>query len=228
MAGKRMRWGLGLLAWAGLMGTAAAHLGQGSLSLVGGEKFTVGQLVNVSFLQKERHSGKYNLNFSKDAGKTWTAVAANWTSPSGDGVTVTYKWTVPNAVTTQGRFQVCQLAGACTDPDYGLVSGNFTVAAPGTSVAPGEHGAYFAPAMRFSAESGSLEVTFGIEEGARVSLQAFDAQGKLLAVLLDEPREAGYHHLSLFSNRLQGIKGHVVFQLRAGPAMLGEMRARPN
>ncbi|HKP97327.1 MAG TPA: hypothetical protein VJ385_16385 [Fibrobacteria bacterium] len=93
------------------------------------------------------------------------------------------------------------------------------------SAAP-EHAAYFAPTLRFDADAGSLEVTFGIEEGARVSLHAFDAQGKLLAVMLDAKRDAGFHHLSLFSNRLQGYQGRVVFQLRAGRSVLAETRMR--
>jgi hypothetical protein len=88
-------------------------------------------------------------------------------------------------------------------------------------------GAYFAPAMRFDANAGSLEVTFGIEEGARVSLLAYDSQGKVLATLFDAEQASGYHHLSLFCNRLQGYQGHVIFQLRAGQDVLGEMRARP-
>ncbi|MDB5104039.1 MAG: hypothetical protein JWP91_1728 [Fibrobacteres bacterium] len=206
-------------------GLGAAHIGQGSLSIVGGEKYAVGQAVKVSFLQKERHTGKYDLNFSKDNGKTWTPVAANWTSPSGDGVTVTYNWTVPNAATAQGRFQVCQLAGSCTDPDYGIVSGAFTVAAA-SAVIPADNGAYFAPAMRFDAEAGGLDVSFGLEERARLTLYAYDTRGKLLATLLDEFQAAGYHHLSLFSNRLQGMQGHVIFQLRSGSAVLAEMRSQ--
>ena len=97
----------------------------------------------------------------------------------------------------------------------------------GYAAASSEHGAYFAPSMRFDADAGNLEVTFGIEESARISLQAFDTQGKLLATLLDGNQGTGFHHLSLFSNRLQGYQGHVIFQLRAGPSVLAEMRVRP-
>ncbi len=94
------------------------------------------------------------------------------------------------------------------------------------AAASADHGAYFAPAMRFDADAGSLEVTFGIEEAARLSLSAFDSQGKLLAILLDENQGSGFHHLSLFSNRLQGYQGHVVFQLRDGQSILAETRTR--
>lgn len=87
-----------------------------------------------------------------------------------------------------------------------------------------DQGAYFAPFMRFDPDAGNLDVTFGIDQAARISLQAFDTQGKLLAILLDVNEGSGFHQLSLFSNRLQGYKGHVVFQLRAGGAMLAETR----
>jgi hypothetical protein len=99
--------------------------------------------------------------------------------------------------------------------------------AAGPMAAPADHGAYFAPSMRFDAGAGSLEVTFGIEEGARVSLLAFDTQGKLLATLLDGHQGSGFHHLSLFSNRLQGYQGRVIFRLQAGQAVLAETHSRP-
>ena len=92
--------------------------------------------------------------------------------------------------------------------------------------AASEHAAYFAPTLRFDAAAGNLEVTFGLEEGARVSLHAFDSQGKLLAVMLDAKQETGFHHLSLFSNRLQGFQGRVIFKLQAGQSVLAEIRSR--
>jgi hypothetical protein len=105
--------------------------------------------------------------------------------------------------------------------------GTNPAAAAGPMAAPADHGAYFAPSMRFDAGAGSLEVTFGIEEGARVSLLAFDTQGKLLTTLLDGNQGSGFHHLSLFSNRLQGYQGRVIFRLQAGQAVLAETHSRP-
>jgi hypothetical protein len=124
---------------------------------------------------------------------------------------------------------IAGMAGAA-DVAPGLLAlngGTNAMAGANSSVAPADHGAYFAPSLRFDAAVGSLEVTFGIEEGARVSLHAFDTRGKLLAILLDGSQGAGFHHLSLFSNRLQGYQGHVIFQLRAGQALLAETRSRP-
>ncbi len=95
--------------------------------------------------------------------------------------------------------------------------------APGSERSPAG-GAWFAPTLKM--QGGSVEVTFGMDEGARVSLVAFDAQGRALATLLDAPQPSGYHHLSMFSNRLQGQDGRVYFQLRAGNAVLAELRPR--
>jgi hypothetical protein len=98
-------------------------------------------------------------------------------------------------------------------------------AAPASASSPSaDQGAYFAPFMRFDAAAGNLDVTFGIDQGARIILQAYNTQGKLLAILMDRNQGAGFHHLSLFSNHLQGYKGHVVFQLRAGQSVLAETR----
>lgn len=99
-----------------------------------------------------------------------------------------------------------------------------SAAALSASGSASDQGAYFAPFMRFDSGAGNLDVTFGIDQAARISLQAFDTQGKLLANLLDVNEGSGFHHLSLFSNRLQGYQGHVIFQLRAGNAMLAETR----
>lgn len=101
--------------------------------------------------------------------------------------------------------------------------------AVGTALAGGdrsgtEHEAWFSPTLRW--EGGSLDVTFGMDEAAQVSLLAFDAQGRALATLVEGPQPAGYHHLSLFSNRLQSLDGRAYFQLRAGNRVLAELRPR--
>ena len=67
-------------------------------------------------------------------------------------------------------------------------------------------GAYFAPFIRFDSDAGNLDVTFGIDQAARISLQAFDTQGKLLANLLDADEGSGFHQLSL-SQPASGLSG---------------------
>jgi hypothetical protein len=87
-----------------------------------------------------------------------------------------------------------------------------------------DHGAWFAPTLRW--EGGSVEVAFGMDEAARVSLVAYDAQGRALATLVDRPQPAGYHRMSVFSNDLQCREGRIFFRLRAGDDVLAELRPR--
>lgn len=104
-----------------------------------------------------------------------------------------------------------------------LISGSALLAT--AAVASVGESPWFAPSMRFEPSQGSLEVTFGMDESSHVTLQAFDTRGKLLATLVDGTQAAGFHHLSLFSNRLQGHSGKVVFQLRSGNTVLAESRS---
>jgi len=97
-------------------------------------------------------------------------------------------------------------------------------AVAGSDLSGSDHGAWFSPTLR--SEGGSVEVTFGMDEAAQVSLLAFDAQGRSLATLLDKQQTAGYHHLSVFSNSLQGMDGRAYFQLRVGGQVLAEIRPR--
>jgi hypothetical protein len=97
-------------------------------------------------------------------------------------------------------------------------------AVAGSDLAGSDHGAWFSPTLR--CDQGSVEVTFGMDEAAQVSLVAYDAQGRVLATLLDKQQSAGYHHLSVFSNRLQGMDGGAYFQLRVGGQVLAEIRPR--
>lgn len=102
-----------------------------------------------------------------------------------------------------------------------LILGTATLAAASNTL----NSAWFAPSLQFEPSQGSLEVTFGMDDAGKVSLLAFDTRGKLLATLLDGNQGSGYHHLSLFSNRLQGHSGKVVFQLRSGNTVLAESRS---
>ncbi|MDB5051245.1 MAG: hypothetical protein JWO30_4316 [Fibrobacteres bacterium] len=197
---------------------AAAHLEQGSLSIHGGETFTVGQIVKVTLVQTVGHNnGKYDFYFSKNNGTAWTEIIGNFQGPKEDGATVTYNWTVPNSVTAQGMFRACQLAGGeCTDPIYILKSGAFTVVAAGTGIGAVGTASATAPSMTYSPETRSLETSFELSSAEKVTLQVFDARGQVLATLLDGSQEAGVHHLSLFSNALDAASGHLMFKLTVG------------
>jgi len=197
---------------------ASAQVQPGSLSIKGGETFTVGQVVDVSLIQTLGHNnGKYDFYYSKDNGTKWTEIIGNYQGPKEDGATVTYKWTVPNAVTTQGMFRACEMAGGeCLDPAYILKSGAFSIVPVGTGLNQAGSKTGSAPSMSYATETRSLETSFELGAAQKVTLQAFDGRGRLLATLLDGRREAGIHHLSLFSNRLETVSGQVLFRLTLG------------
>jgi hypothetical protein len=198
---------------------AHAHLKQGSLYPKGGESFAIGQKVTIAWVQTQGHDGLYDLYFSKNAGTSWSEFAGHWQGPKGDGDSVKYEWTVPaNSATTQGVIRVCQLAGGeCKDAVYILKSGNFTIT---TASAVEAQAPQAAGKLDFDAATGSLAVAFTLASASRVSLQAFDSQGRLLATLLDAEQAAGEHALSLFSNRLASMHGAVAFKLAWGGASL--------
>lgn len=195
-----------------------AHLKSGSLSIKGGESFTVGEKVTVTFVQTVGHNdGRFDFYFSKNGGTSWTEFAAKWPGPKGDNETISYVWTVPNSETTIGQFRACQLAGGeCTDANYILKSGNFTIKAAGAGVEPGARA--LTPALEFAREGVTAE--FNLPTAGRVTLQAFDASGRVLATLVDAEKAAGDHRLSLFSNRLQQASGNVVLKLTFGAESL--------
>jgi hypothetical protein len=81
--------------------------------------------------------------------------------------------------------------------------------------------------LEWNAATGSLAIGFSMAEAGRVSLRAFDSQGRLLAVLLDADQAAGDHALSLFSHRLQAMHGSIVFALSWGGASMTRTFALP-
>ena len=201
---------------------AQAQLKEGSLSIKGGETFTVGQKVNVTLTQLKpgtgTRAGKYDFYISVNGGSTWKEMIGNWQGPTTDNATVTWEWNVTQAPTTTGVFRACLLSGGeCTDAAYTLKSGNFTIS-NSTALAPRAEES--AGKLEFESATGGMAIAFALAEPARVTLQAFDAQGRLLAVLLNADQAAGEHSLSLFSNRLQAMHGSVVFKLAWGGASL--------
>jgi hypothetical protein len=202
---------------------AKAQLKSGSLSIKGGETFTVGQKVNVTLIQVKAgtgtRAGKYDFYFSGNGGTSWKEMIGNWQGPTGDNATVTWEWNITQTPTTTGIFRACLLSGGeCTDSTYTLKSGAFTIVAQGSAVLPQAGSA--AGRLDFDAATGSFGVAFSLESPAHATLQAFDSQGRLLATLLDADQAAGDHALSLFSNRLGSMHGAVAFKLTWGAASL--------
>jgi plastocyanin len=98
--------------------TAAAHV---ALDYpVGGEIFTVGEIVNVQWHIVIQHDLlNWDLYFSSDGGSSWDVVEENL--PPED---LSYQWTVPEIETIQGRIRIyMDNSGA----DYEDESGNFRI-----------------------------------------------------------------------------------------------------
>lgn len=198
-------------------GAALAHLEPGSLSSPkAGLTYAAGSLVNITWGQAEYHAGRYTLWYSRDGGTTWQSIAS-WQGPGGDGVTVTYAWTVPASPGPATRVRVCQI-GACDEADYVLISGNFAIG-PAASAAPSARSA--GPSLRLGAGR-NLEVSFDLAAPGRVVLKAHAADGSLAAVLLDGGHAAGSHAFSLSPDRLR--PGEALFlRLEAGGRILATL-----
>ncbi len=197
---------------------ASAHLEQGSLSIKGGENFKIGDVVKVSLVQTVGHNnGKYDFYYSTNSGTNWTEIVGGFQGPKADGDTVKYNWTVPNKPSTTAQFRACQLAGGeCTDPIYILKSPNFTISTTGGTGIRGIASRASAPSLAYDALTRSLDASFELAGSERVSLQILDARGEVVATLVDGRREAGFHRVSVFSNRLEGVSGHFVLKLTLG------------
>ena len=199
----------------------SAHLEPGSLSSPkAGMKYAVGAKVNFTWIQAQYHRGSYSFAYSKNGGTSWENIAT-WEGPGGDNATINYSWTVPNAPSTQTKVRICQLS-KCTDPDYVLTSGNFTIEAGGTFL---QDRSRIAPtSLRFLSDTRNLEVTFSLDRTETVSLQVFDTRGRLLATLLDGEHAAGAHEYSLSSKSLKGAECHgaLHFKLTTGNRVFTE------
>ena len=190
---------------------ALAHLQPGSLSSpAAGQSYAASSQVKITWTQAEYHYGKYALAFSRNDGSTWEPIAV-WTGPSGDDVTVNYTWTVPDEPGGSYRVRVCQIEN-CAESEYVLTSGAFTVT-PSASVRPVASG--HAPVLRFSAAEGRLEASYFLERPGRVTLEAFDSRGALVATLLDGAHAAGRHDIPIRSAALLRNAG-LKFRLRLG------------
>lgn len=191
-----------------------AHLTSGTLKLSRSGPYHPGDTLTISFGVDIPHSG-CNIDLTLD-GKKWTTLKANMPAPSRQ--TYSYKWTVGPDTTSKGKIRICQMNGTtCTNADstndpsgtkngarYVLISQPFVIAPvvtalsrPGTE--PGmQPGIDAAPSLR-EAAPGSLELSFSLASEGPVSLVAYDARGRVAAVLLTGRYAPGFHRLSLFS-----------------------------
>lgn len=195
----------------GVLGVMAAeaHLINGSLSVKGGEKLKPGDVVQVKWGVEAAHDPfKYEISLSTNGGTSFQKIDNLTLQGTG---TKTYAWTVPNSASTTAQIKVCQWFSS-TSCLYPLQSSNFTIGATTAidAVKEAEESS-----LRFNPTSGNLDVAFRLDREEAVTLTAFDAQGKVAAILLDSRFSVGVHALSVFSTRLTNA-GTLVFQLKVG------------
>jgi hypothetical protein len=203
-------------------GLSHAHLVATSLMPKGGETLKVGDNISISWAADQNHGDGIDIALSKNGGTSWTVLRAGFND---NAIQNTFKWTITaDAVTQNGLFRICQ-SGPCTDamktsratgnggPWY-LVSGVVKIQAA-TALAEAA-GAARDLSMDFNPATRNVEVSFGLSRPQDVLLQAFDAQGRLVATLLQGNYATGSHTLSVFSNRLVQGAGSLVFKLQVG------------
>lgn len=204
----------------------SAHLGTLTLPKAG-DTYSAGASVNVRWTVSTAHNTQ-DLAYSTN-GTSWTSIT------TGLGANVgAFSWTVPSLSSTTVRFRICQRdgGGGCTDAHntsspsrsialagggsvYTIVTGNFAVSSS-SALAPAANAAGTPPPrVGFDAASRSVNAAFRLDVAGKVVLEAFDAQGRLLAAMVDRDMPAGDHDLSVFSNRLP-VNGTAVIRLQAG------------
>jgi hypothetical protein len=207
------------------IGLASAHLGNLTAPKTGAV-FKGGEKVAIAWSIDTPHDG-IDLALSTD-GATWTTFQANLPKSA-----KSFLWTVPNTPATTARIRVCQKDGTavkgCTDANntgspqtgidvdggqiYTLVSGKFTIQSSAgireDNLAAGGN------SIRVNPESRSVDLALSLEKDDKVLLQAFDAQGRLVATLMDAEQKAGFRTISLYSNALD-VSRPLWFKLQAG------------
>lgn len=168
-----------------------------------------------------------DVAYSQD-GSTWTNITTGLLKTE-----TNFNWAVPAnfQASTTTRLRVCQRAGsACTNSAeqnvsnlsnpkggaYTAVTANFKVAAA-TGVAEKIQAAE--TTVRLDAAARSIQAVFELARAERVTLKAFDSQGRLLATLFDGEQAAGPHALSVYSSALD-VSRNLVLRLQAGDVVM--------
>ena len=204
-----------------------------------GESVTAGAMVTITWSVDQAHNNQ-DLSYSTD-GKSWTTII----NDLGKSAT-TFNWKVPSTPSTTVRVRVCQkenIGGTvtgCTDAEntqnlsagkqvtggklYTAITGNFTIQG-GTGVKD-IHAAAWPGRMQMNASSGKVEASFQLEKSGRVLMQAFDAQGKLVATLVDENRTQGHQSISVPAQDFTGSRA-TVYRLQAGDQVMNKASTSP-
>lgn len=217
--------GLGCLL-AVVMGNA--HLNTPGLKPDAGETLIIGDSYTITFNVVAAHGKGTALAVSRDDGNTWTDFKSDYAESGGDN---SFKWTVTGPSTTgaTAKIRICQGSNSpkpCTDADktnslteapnghYVMITPAFTISAAGSAIfgntAAEPFSIDYRPATR------NVDVSFGLTEARDVTLKAFDAQGRLLATLVQGRYQAGTHKLTAFSDKVNASSKSLVFKLTLG------------
>lgn len=203
---------------------AMAHLGTLSEPKAG-QTYQVGSTLAVKWTIDADHPGGIDLAYSKANGP-WVTIATGLNRTA-----TAQNWTLPESAQGSNiRLRVCQrgTTSRCTDAHntsqpagaggdiYTLVSGNFTISAP-TIIRPGS--IFDGASLAYRPESRSVEVAFTLATPERVTLEAFDTQGKRLAILMNNQKPNGRHVLSIFSHALN-VTTPFILRLQIGDKVL--------
>lgn len=145
---------------------------------------------------------EYTLN-GADSLPTWTLIR--------DSVPIfpaTYAWSVPNTNTSYARVRVSEV-----NTNSVRATGNAFAITGAVGIVPGKN----APGMAlFANDAAQIRFTLPHAE-ANVRLEAIDAQGNIVATLVDGPAGAGSHTVALgASQRSRLPAGVYAYRLKAG------------
>ncbi len=175
-----------MFALASLTHSAAAHV---SLDYpVGGETFTVGEILTVQWhILVEHNQQDWDLYFSSDGGTTYDPIELDLPVEQ-----LQYDWTVPDVLTEQARIKIVQ---DNTGTDYSDSSGNFTIEEGSTGADEhGEHpGTLELLATHPNPFSDTATIRFALPAVGAVDLAIYGRSGQRARTLLSAQRPAGEH-----------------------------------
>jgi hypothetical protein len=114
-----------------------AHLDKNSLSIKGGETFTTGVQVTITWKMAHAHTFPHYIYFRSDTTGTWSLIDSVKGQQS--GLNYSYAWTVPQSVSSSAQIRVflpefSKNPSTKTD-DFTLISKPFSISSAKTGVA---------------------------------------------------------------------------------------------
>lgn len=210
-------------------GWAGAHLVDGSLHLSPAAPYAPGQQVTLTWQVSVLHDGKTNIDFSKDAGTSWTSIKTAFQAQQGSN---TFKATIPNEETSHGIIRVClgdgqpcgnvKISQPSTAP-YTLVSGELTVTGTSGIQAKSKQ----SNSVVIDAETRRVSASFTLDQEANVSIQAFNLQGKLRSTFFEGRIQQGEHRLTFELPLEIASAPALVFQIKVGKSVRSQIWTHP-